>query len=212
MPLTPEVLTAQGEVVAWLGSLDVSFAAEEEPWFTIDGVENPGRSAATAPAAPSCCCRRGMCSTSHRKAAQPRARGVIASFDACILLLVSSTNSLLAAISQEILRTAAISLECDARREDVAGGDTRSAYTSTRPAEETRRLDLLDAYDAVRGFRRHRAGHRRQPVHDAVQPLQHRQQPDAAQRGGVRRRSRLTPLIVSAGLSWFHPRLAALLP
>ncbi|MBR0822906.1 hypothetical protein [Bradyrhizobium liaoningense] len=41
MPLTPEVLKAQGEVVAWLGSLDVSFAADEEPWFTIDGVEGP---------------------------------------------------------------------------------------------------------------------------------------------------------------------------
>lgn len=41
MPLTPEVLTAQGEVVAWLGSLDVSFAPDEEPWFTIDGVESP---------------------------------------------------------------------------------------------------------------------------------------------------------------------------
>lgn len=43
MPLTPEVLTAQGEVVAWLGSLDVSFAPDEEPWFTIDGVESPGQ-------------------------------------------------------------------------------------------------------------------------------------------------------------------------
>jgi hypothetical protein len=41
MPLTPEVLTAQGEVVAWLGSLDVSFAPDEEPWFTIDGIESP---------------------------------------------------------------------------------------------------------------------------------------------------------------------------
>ena len=41
MPLTPEVLTAQGEVVAWLGSLDVSFAPDEETWFTIDGVESP---------------------------------------------------------------------------------------------------------------------------------------------------------------------------
>lgn len=41
MSLTPEVLTAQGEVVAWLGSLDVSFAPDEEPWFTIDGVESP---------------------------------------------------------------------------------------------------------------------------------------------------------------------------
>jgi hypothetical protein len=41
MPLTPEVLTAQGEVVAWLGSLDVTFAADEEPWFTIDGVDSP---------------------------------------------------------------------------------------------------------------------------------------------------------------------------
>ena len=41
MPLTPEVLIAEGEVVAWLGSLDVSFAPDEEPWFTIDGVESP---------------------------------------------------------------------------------------------------------------------------------------------------------------------------
>jgi len=41
MPLTPEVLAAQGEVVAWLGSLDVSFAPDEELWFTIDGVEGP---------------------------------------------------------------------------------------------------------------------------------------------------------------------------
>ncbi|RXT49043.1 hypothetical protein [Bradyrhizobium betae] len=41
MPLTPEVLTAQGEVVAWLGSLDVTFAPDEEPWFTIDGVDSP---------------------------------------------------------------------------------------------------------------------------------------------------------------------------
>ncbi|MDN5003276.1 hypothetical protein ACFQZO_20790 [Bradyrhizobium sp. GCM10027634] len=41
MPLTPEVLTADSEVVAWLGRLDVSFAADDEPWFTIDGVESP---------------------------------------------------------------------------------------------------------------------------------------------------------------------------
>jgi len=41
MPLTPEVLAAQGEVVAWLGSLDVSFAPDDELWFTIDGVEAP---------------------------------------------------------------------------------------------------------------------------------------------------------------------------
>ncbi|WP_245287877.1 hypothetical protein [Bradyrhizobium sp. URHA0013] len=41
MPLTPEVLATQGEVVAWLGSLDVSFATEEEPWFTVDGIDSP---------------------------------------------------------------------------------------------------------------------------------------------------------------------------
>jgi len=41
MPLTPEVLTANGEVVAWLGSFDISFAPDEEPWFTIDGIDNP---------------------------------------------------------------------------------------------------------------------------------------------------------------------------
>ncbi|MGY4346463.1 hypothetical protein ACVWXM_002930 [Bradyrhizobium sp. GM7.3] len=28
---------------AWLGSLDVSFATEEEPWFTVDGIESPGQ-------------------------------------------------------------------------------------------------------------------------------------------------------------------------
>ncbi|MBR0970018.1 MULTISPECIES: hypothetical protein [Bradyrhizobium] len=41
MPLTPEVLAANSEAVAWLGSLDVSFAAEEETWFTVDGIESP---------------------------------------------------------------------------------------------------------------------------------------------------------------------------
>lgn len=41
MPLTPEVLTANGEVVASLVSLDVSFVPDEEPRFTIDGIENP---------------------------------------------------------------------------------------------------------------------------------------------------------------------------
>jgi hypothetical protein len=41
MPLTPEFLTASGEVVARLRSLDVSFAPDEEPWFTVDGVESP---------------------------------------------------------------------------------------------------------------------------------------------------------------------------
>ncbi|MFC7701256.1 hypothetical protein ACFQX9_31860 [Bradyrhizobium sp. GCM10028915] len=41
MPLPPEVLKAHGEVVAWLGSLDVSFATEEEPWFTVGGIESP---------------------------------------------------------------------------------------------------------------------------------------------------------------------------
>ncbi|MGT2440491.1 hypothetical protein ACU4GH_37255 [Bradyrhizobium betae] len=41
MPLTPEVLTTNSEVIAWLGSLDVSFARDDEPWFTIDGVESP---------------------------------------------------------------------------------------------------------------------------------------------------------------------------
>ena len=41
MPLTPEVLTADSEVVARLGSLDVSFVADDERWFTIDGLESP---------------------------------------------------------------------------------------------------------------------------------------------------------------------------
>ncbi|MCJ9703473.1 MULTISPECIES: hypothetical protein [unclassified Bradyrhizobium] len=41
MPLTPEVVTADRTVVARLISLDVSFVSDEEPWFTIDGIENP---------------------------------------------------------------------------------------------------------------------------------------------------------------------------
>jgi hypothetical protein len=41
MPLTPEVLIAQDESVAWLGSLDVSFTTDEEPWFTVDGIDSP---------------------------------------------------------------------------------------------------------------------------------------------------------------------------
>lgn len=41
MPLTPAVLTANSKVVAWFGGLDVSFEPDEEPWFTIDGIENP---------------------------------------------------------------------------------------------------------------------------------------------------------------------------
>jgi hypothetical protein len=41
MPLTPELLTSDSEVVAWLGRLEVSFAPDEEPWFTIDGIESP---------------------------------------------------------------------------------------------------------------------------------------------------------------------------
>lgn len=41
MPLAPEVLTANSEVVGRLRSLDVSFAPDEEPWFTIDGIESP---------------------------------------------------------------------------------------------------------------------------------------------------------------------------
>lgn len=41
MPLTPEVVTANRAVVARLASLDVSIVPDEEPWFTIDGIENP---------------------------------------------------------------------------------------------------------------------------------------------------------------------------
>ena len=41
MPLTPEVVTADRAVVARLASLDVSFVPDEEPWFTIDGIDTP---------------------------------------------------------------------------------------------------------------------------------------------------------------------------
>jgi hypothetical protein len=41
MSLSPEVLTDNGEVIAWLGRFDVSFVPDEELWFIIDGVESP---------------------------------------------------------------------------------------------------------------------------------------------------------------------------
>lgn len=41
MPLSPEDLTANSEVAAWLGSFDISVAPDEEPWFAIDGIESP---------------------------------------------------------------------------------------------------------------------------------------------------------------------------
>ncbi|MCK1738856.1 hypothetical protein IVA79_34005 [Bradyrhizobium sp. 138] len=41
MPLTPEVVTADRAVVARLIDLEVSFAPDAEPWFTIDGIGNP---------------------------------------------------------------------------------------------------------------------------------------------------------------------------
>src|SRR4051812_23683955 len=41
MSISPEVLTADSEVVARLGGLDISFAPDDEPWFTIDGIESP---------------------------------------------------------------------------------------------------------------------------------------------------------------------------
>ncbi|MBR0989364.1 hypothetical protein JQ580_01390 [Bradyrhizobium japonicum] len=41
MPLSPEVVTSNHEAVAWLVSLDVFFAPDDEPWFTIDGIEAP---------------------------------------------------------------------------------------------------------------------------------------------------------------------------
>ncbi|WP_063686607.1 hypothetical protein [Bradyrhizobium stylosanthis] len=41
MPLTLELMTAKGEVAARLGEFDLSFAPDDEPWFTIDGIESP---------------------------------------------------------------------------------------------------------------------------------------------------------------------------
>ena len=41
MPLTPELVTAKAEVAARLGEFDLSFAPDDEPWFTIDGIESP---------------------------------------------------------------------------------------------------------------------------------------------------------------------------
>jgi len=41
MPLTPEVVTATAEAAARLGEFDLSFAPDDEPWFTIDGIESP---------------------------------------------------------------------------------------------------------------------------------------------------------------------------
>ncbi|QPF91370.1 hypothetical protein [Bradyrhizobium commune] len=41
MPLTPEVLAVNREVVTRLGSFDISFEPDEEPWFAIDGIDKP---------------------------------------------------------------------------------------------------------------------------------------------------------------------------
>lgn len=41
MRLTPEVLTANTGIAARFGRLDVWFAGDDEPWFTIDGIESP---------------------------------------------------------------------------------------------------------------------------------------------------------------------------
>jgi hypothetical protein len=41
MPLSPETLTADSAVVARLGTLGVTFNPDDEPWFTIDGVDKP---------------------------------------------------------------------------------------------------------------------------------------------------------------------------
>ena len=41
MPLSPESLSANREVVAWFGTFDVAFEPDEEPWFAIDGIESP---------------------------------------------------------------------------------------------------------------------------------------------------------------------------
>ncbi|KJC51511.1 hypothetical protein UB31_11325 [Bradyrhizobium sp. LTSP849] len=41
MPLSPESLSANSEVVTRLGTFDVAFEPDEEPWFTIDGIESP---------------------------------------------------------------------------------------------------------------------------------------------------------------------------
>jgi len=41
MPLRPESLSANSEVVTWLGTFDVAFEPDEEPWFAIDGIESP---------------------------------------------------------------------------------------------------------------------------------------------------------------------------
>jgi hypothetical protein len=41
MPLSPETVSANSEVVARLTIFDVSFAPDDETWFTVDGIENP---------------------------------------------------------------------------------------------------------------------------------------------------------------------------
>ncbi|MGY4431551.1 hypothetical protein ACVWWO_004028 [Bradyrhizobium sp. F1.13.1] len=185
MPLTPEVLATQGDVVAWLGSLDVSFATDEEPWFTVDGIESPRQigsdgSGGAFVLLPS---QNVLYVSSDGRA------GIIAkSFEAFVKLVVAHPYWLdilkfSAGGDLHEMRRAADALEATLDDED----DVNEAREQIRGG-----LDLPEAndpvgalYDAVGGLRRRRAGHRRQPVHDAVQPLQHRQQPDAAQRGGV---------------------------
>lgn len=190
MPLTPEVLTAQGEIVAWLGSLDVSFAPDEEPWFTIDGVESPRQigsdgSGGAFVLLPS---RNVLYVSSEGRA------GIVAdSFDAFIQLVVAHPYWLdilkfSAGGDLQEMRRAADALEATLEDEDDVNEAREEIRWGTRPAGGGR--SGRRALRGGRSLRRHRAGHRRQSVHDAVQPFQHRQQPDAAQPGGVRR---LTP-------------------
>ncbi|OAF12721.1 hypothetical protein [Bradyrhizobium neotropicale] len=41
MPLSPEVLSSNSEAVAWLRAFDLSLEPDDEPWFSVDGVEKP---------------------------------------------------------------------------------------------------------------------------------------------------------------------------
>jgi hypothetical protein len=129
MPLTPEVLTAQGEVVAWLGSLDLSFAPDEEPWFTIDGVESPRQigtdgSGGTFVLLPS---RNVLYVSSEGRA------GVIAeSFEAFIQLVVARPYWL------DILKFS-------------AGGDLAEMRRAADALEATRDDDVNEAREEIRG-------------------------------------------------------------
>ncbi|WP_245427535.1 hypothetical protein [Bradyrhizobium sp. MOS003] len=178
MPLSPEVVTANREAVARLVSLDVSFAPDEEPWFTIDGIEAPrqigsdGAGGAFVLLPP----QNVLYVSSEGRA------GIIAdTFEAFVQLVVARPYWL------DILRFSGGGDLAEMRRAAEALEATLDDEDEINEARKEIRksLDLDEPDDPIGALYAAIAGHRWKPVYDAVQPFQHRQQSNAAQRGGM---------------------------